>query len=81
MARGRDLMARGDLELASHVAEWASRAAPARPGAQALKRDVYERRVAATGNLMAQGIYRGAMNEARLALGEERTERPGALTL
>jgi hypothetical protein len=46
-----------------------------------LKRDVYERRIAATGNLMAQGIYRGAMNEARAALGEERTERPGAFTL
>ena len=81
LERGRNLLASGDLELASHVAEWASRAAPADPGAQNLKRDVYEKRMAATGNLMAQGIYRGAMNEARLALGEDRTERPGAFTL
>jgi hypothetical protein len=29
----------------------------------------------------AQGIYRGAMNEAHLALGEERRERSGAFTL
>jgi alkyl sulfatase BDS1-like metallo-beta-lactamase superfamily hydrolase len=81
VARGRDLLASGDLELACHVAEWASRAEPADPAAQALKRDVYDRRIAATGNLMAQGIYRGAMNEAHLALGEERTERSGAFTL
>jgi glyoxylase-like metal-dependent hydrolase (beta-lactamase superfamily II) len=81
VARGRDLLAKEDIELASHVAEWAARAAPADPGALALKRDVYERQMAATGNLMAQGIYRGAMNEARAALGEERMERPGAFTL
>lgn len=81
VTRGRDLLASEDLELASHVAEWASRAAPSDPAAQKLKRDVYERRIAATGNLMAQGIYRGAMNEARLALGEDRTERSGAFTL
>ena len=81
VTRGRDLLASEDLELASQVAEWASRAAPSDPAAQKLKRDVYDRRIAATRNLMAQGIYRGAMNEARLALGEDRTERSGAFTL
>ncbi len=81
VTRGRALIASGDLELASHVAEWASRAAPANHEAQTLKRDVYEQRVAVTRNLMAQGIYRGAMNEARLALGEDRAQRLGSFTL
>jgi hypothetical protein len=46
-----------------------------------LKRDVYAKRMDATGNLMAQGIYRSAMNEARMALGEGRVQREGGLTL
>jgi alkyl sulfatase BDS1-like metallo-beta-lactamase superfamily hydrolase len=75
VARGRALLAAGSLELAAHLAEWAARAAPADREAQALKRDVYAARIAATGNLMAQGIYRGAMNEARAALGEAPVER------
>jgi glyoxylase-like metal-dependent hydrolase (beta-lactamase superfamily II) len=81
VARGRELMGSGDLEMAAHVAEWASRAVPENHDAQALKRDVYELRVSATGNLMAQGIYRGAMNDARLALGEDRTQKAGKLSL
>jgi glyoxylase-like metal-dependent hydrolase (beta-lactamase superfamily II) len=81
VARGRELMAAGDLELACHLAEWAVRAAPEDEAAQLLKRDVYEARGAATMNLMAQGIYRGAMNEARMILGEERAQRPGRLSL
>jgi glyoxylase-like metal-dependent hydrolase (beta-lactamase superfamily II) len=81
VARGRDLLTTGDLEMASHIAEWASRANPADPAAQHLKRDVYERRTDATANLMAQGIYRGAMNEARLALGEPPQARSGSLSL
>ena len=81
VSRGRALLDKGDLELACHVAEWAVRAAPTDPKAQALKRDVYEKCGAATKNLMAQGIYRGAMNEARTALGEERILRAGAATL
>lgn len=79
--RSRDLLAKGDLELACHVAEWAVRAAPDNPATQALKRDVYEARGAATKNLMAQGIYRGAQNEARMALGEDRVQRPGRMSL
>ena len=81
VARGRSLMASGDLEMAAHVAEWASRGAPESLEAQALKRDVYDAQIAATKNLMAQGIYRGAMNEARAVLGEERTQRAGGATL
>ena len=81
IARGRALLAEGRLELAAHVAEWATRAAPDNREAQALKHDVYAKRISDTGNLMAQGIYRGAMNEALSALGEAPAERAGGLTL
>jgi glyoxylase-like metal-dependent hydrolase (beta-lactamase superfamily II) len=70
VARGRALLEGGDATLAAHLAEWATRAAPADSGAQALKRDVYARRLADERALMAQGIYRAAMNDARVALGE-----------
>ena len=69
--RGRALLASGDSRMAAHFAEWATRAAPDDAGAQALKRDVYERRLGEEPALMAQGIYRAAMNDARVALGEE----------
>jgi len=81
VARGRKLMAAGDLELACHVAEWAVRAKPDDRAAQELKRDVYQRRGDESSNLMAQGIYRGAANEARAVLGEERAQRSGRATL
>ena len=67
--------------MACHVAEWAIRVAPDDRAALELKRDVYEKRGAATGNLMAQGIYRGAMNEALDALGQERAQRAGHQSL
>ena len=44
-----------------------------------LKRDVYERCMAASGNLMAQGVYRAAMNDASEALGGERVKRQGPI--
>ena len=59
--------------LASHVAEWATRAAPADRAAQELKRDVYARRLGDAEALMAQGIFRAAMHDAQRALGEEPT--------
>ena len=77
IARGRQLLASGDLELAQHHAEWASRAAPADRDALAFKRDVYAARLSATEILMAQGIYRDAANEARAALGEPPLQRDG----
>lgn len=77
VARGRALLDVGDATLAAHLAEWATRAAPEDPGAQTLKRDVYARRLADERALMAQGIYRAAMNDARQALGEPPvTRRP-----
>ncbi len=71
VARGRARLGEGALELAAHLAEWATRAAPEDRAAQALKRDVYAARVAAERSLMARGIFRAAMNDARRALGEE----------
>jgi glyoxylase-like metal-dependent hydrolase (beta-lactamase superfamily II) len=77
VARGRTLLAAGESKLAAHCAEWATRAAPADRAAQELKRDVYQRRLMEESSLMAQGIYRAAMNDARAALGEgpERVQR------
>ena len=57
--------------MAAHVAEWATRAAPDDRAAQALKRDVYNRRLDESEALMARGIYRAAMQDAQRALGEE----------
>ena len=70
VARGRSLLAQGDAVLASHLAEWATRAAPDDAAAQRLKRDVYERRLAEAHALMAQGIFRAAMNDAKKKLGD-----------
>jgi len=71
VARGRALLASGDSTLAAHCAEWATRAAPEERSTQELKRDVYAQRLREESSLMAQGIYRAAMNDARTALGEE----------
>jgi glyoxylase-like metal-dependent hydrolase (beta-lactamase superfamily II) len=81
IARARALLAERNIDLATHVADWAVRAAPESRDAQMLKRDVYARRIEETQNLMAQGIYRGAMNEAREALGEGRAQGSAGLTL
>jgi len=70
VARGRSLLDAGDAVLATHIAEWAVRTAPDDRTAQALARDVYARRLAEAESLMAQGIFRAAMNDARRALGE-----------
>jgi hypothetical protein len=67
--------------LASHLAEWAARAEPADRGAQALKRDVYSKRMDGAESFMAQNIFRAAMNEARAALGEEPVVPSGSVSL
>jgi alkyl sulfatase BDS1-like metallo-beta-lactamase superfamily hydrolase len=79
--RGRTLLAQGDMVMASHLAEWATRAAPTDRSAQALKRDVYAKRLEETSVIMAQGIFRAAMNDARAMLGEERIVSSGGLSL
>jgi glyoxylase-like metal-dependent hydrolase (beta-lactamase superfamily II) len=79
IARARAALADGKLEIAAHLAEWATRADGADRAAQELKRDVYERCMTASANLMAQGIYRGAMNDAKERLGESRVRREGRI--
>ena len=79
VARGRALLDAGDTKLAAHCAEWATRAVPQDADAQQLKRDVYTRRLTEESALMAQGIYRAAMNDARAALREEPERRGGLL--
>lgn len=73
VARGRALLDGGDAVMAAHLAEWAVRAAPDDRAAQALKRDVYSRRLDEAEALMARGIFRAAMQDAERALGEEPT--------
>jgi glyoxylase-like metal-dependent hydrolase (beta-lactamase superfamily II) len=69
VARGRELLDRGELAIACHVAEWATRGHPEHAGAQKLKRDAYGARLAQANETMTQGIYREAMNDAVAALG------------
>ncbi len=76
VARGRALLAEGKSALAAHLAEWATRAAPADRDAQTLKRDVYARRLEEEPALMAQGIFRAAKEDAEHALGETPAPRP-----
>lgn len=71
VARGREQLAAGNLKMAAHLAEWATRAAAGNRSAQELKRDVYERRMSEETSLMAQGIFRAAANDARAGLGQE----------
>jgi len=71
--RGRVLLDGGDATVAAHLAEWATRAEPGSREAQALKRDVYARRLDEAESLMARGIFRAAMHDAERALGEEPT--------
>ncbi len=73
VARARQLLETGDAQLASHLVEWATRAAPESRAAQELRRDVYRRRLAEATSLMARGIFRAAMHDAERALGEEPT--------
>jgi glyoxylase-like metal-dependent hydrolase (beta-lactamase superfamily II) len=80
-ARARVLLAEKNFTLAAHLAEWATRASPRDRDAQVLKRDVYRARLEAEANLMAQGVFRAAMNDARAALGEECLMRPGHAAL
>ncbi len=76
VAWGRALLAAGDLAMACHVAEWATRGHPDHRGAQELKRDAYAVRLESASEVMTRGIYRDAMNEAKRALDEEPDVRP-----
>ena len=69
VARGRQLLDRGDSVLAAHIAEWATRADASDRGAQELKREVYNQRMREESSLMGQGIYSAAMMDEKKELG------------
>jgi hypothetical protein len=69
IARGRALLDAGDATAASHLAEWATRAAPSDRDAQAFKRDVYARRLDEAESLMARA---SSARDARRAAGARR---------
>ena len=81
VTRGRRLLEAGDLALAAHLPEWATRAAPEGIEAPRLKRDAYARRREEAEAVMAKGIFRAAMNDARAALGEAPQRPAGPVTL
>jgi alkyl sulfatase BDS1-like metallo-beta-lactamase superfamily hydrolase len=64
-ARAMAVADEGDLALASHLIEHAALAAPDDAGIGAMRRDVYARRAAAAGSLMARGIYTDAASGRR----------------
>jgi len=69
VARGHAHLGAGEIVLATHVAEWATRAEPGSEAAQRLKCEVYRARLADAESLMARGIFRAALNDAERAIG------------
>lgn len=69
--RARELAEAGDLRLAAHLVELATRADPGSQATHATRAEVYRARVAAESSLMAKGIFGWAQHESsRLAAGE-----------
>jgi len=75
VSRGRMLLEQGDLVVASHLAEWATRAEPTDCLAQAVKRAVYTKRMEQAESFMAQNIFRATMNEVERRSGRTRSTR------
>jgi len=69
VARARELAARDDLALASHLIDWAVQAAPGDRAAHALRAEIYTARAAASAALMTRGIFTAAAQDsaARIA--------------
>jgi alkyl sulfatase BDS1-like metallo-beta-lactamase superfamily hydrolase len=64
VARARELAARDDLALASHLIDWAVQAAPDDRAAHALRAEIYTARAAASAALMTRGIFTAAAQES-----------------
>ena len=62
--RAGDLVGKGDLALACHLAEMAWLAAPGDAGIAKVRSAVYARRAAAETSLMARGVFRAAAKES-----------------
>lgn len=70
-ARARELLARGDLRLAGHLAEWAASAGPGDADAQRARAEVFEARVAAEASTMSKGVFGAAARESRQRFDED----------
>jgi alkyl sulfatase BDS1-like metallo-beta-lactamase superfamily hydrolase len=64
VARARELAARDDLALASHLIDWAVQAAPDDGAAHALRAEIYTARAAASAALMTRGIFTAAAQDS-----------------
>jgi alkyl sulfatase BDS1-like metallo-beta-lactamase superfamily hydrolase len=73
--RARQLMAEGDLAMASHLADWAVAADPGSAEAQSVRADIFSRRAGESRSVMARGIFQSAAWDSRAAL--EEMERRG----
>ena len=62
--RARKLAAEGNLRLASHVADWAFRAARDDPEARLVRAEIFGRRAEESESLMASNLFRAAAEEA-----------------
>jgi alkyl sulfatase BDS1-like metallo-beta-lactamase superfamily hydrolase len=59
-----DLFAAGDLDVASHLIEFAAQADAADPGIRNIRAQIYERRAELETSLMAKGIFGAAARES-----------------
>ena len=63
--RARELLARGELRLAGHLAELAALAAPEDAGVHAARADVFAARAREEASVMARGVFAWAEHESR----------------
>ncbi|MEU6118213.1 alkyl sulfatase dimerization domain-containing protein [Streptomyces sp. NPDC047117] len=67
--RAADLLGRGELRLAAHLAETAALAAPEDREVARVRAEVYAKRAAAESSTMAQGVFRWAAAESAAVAG------------
>ena len=67
--RAKQVLAQGDVRMATHLAEWAHLAAPDDEGCCLLAQTVYAKRAEVETSLMAKGIFASASKE--MSLGSE----------
>jgi alkyl sulfatase BDS1-like metallo-beta-lactamase superfamily hydrolase len=66
--RAQQLMADGDLAMASHLVDWAMAADPDSAEAQGVRAEVYSRRAQESRATMTRGIFRAAAWDSKAAL-------------
>jgi len=64
LARAAELLAAGDLRMASHWVDWAAEAEPDSREVHGLRSAVYARRVELETSTMSKGIFRSAANDS-----------------